>query len=121
MHEYSIVTALIEQCEQYASANQASKVTQVVIKLGILSGVEPALLKTAFDTFKLEGICHDASLVINIQPLVISCAACGSKTEHKLRNVICSHCQSADTTVLDGEDMMLMQLELEQNELKLTR
>ncbi|MGS0680722.1 hydrogenase maturation nickel metallochaperone HypA/HybF [Shewanella sp. 125m-7] len=113
MHEYSIVTALIEQCEQHAIANDATKITQVVIKLGVLSGVEPELLKTAFETFKLEGICRDASLIMNIQPLVISCATCGGHTEHEQRNVMCSHCQSTNTTVLDGEDMMLMQLELE--------
>lgn len=48
MHEYSIVGALIEQCEQHARDNNADKVTRVAIKVGILSGVEPALLETAF-------------------------------------------------------------------------
>lgn len=68
MHEYSIVGALIEQCEEQAIANDANKVTRVAIKVGILSGVEPALLRTAFETFKLEGICHDAVLEITEQP-----------------------------------------------------
>lgn len=54
MHEYSIVGALFEQCEQHAVANDVTKVTRVAIKVGILSGVEPALLETAFQTFKLE-------------------------------------------------------------------
>ncbi|ABZ76830.1 hydrogenase expression/synthesis HypA [Shewanella halifaxensis HAW-EB4] len=114
MHEYSIVTALIEECERHAFANNASKVSRVEIKLGILSGVEPELLRTAFETFKLEGICREANLVMNIQPLVLRCLDCGQSTEHSERSVICSHCQSGQTKVLDGEDMMLMQLELEQ-------
>ncbi|HCE53307.1 MAG TPA: hydrogenase maturation nickel metallochaperone HypA, partial [Shewanella baltica] len=33
MHEYSIVSALIEQCEQHALANHAAKITRVDIKL----------------------------------------------------------------------------------------
>ena len=115
MHEYSIVTALIEQCEQLALDNNAQAITRVEIKLGILSGVEPSLLNTAFDTFKLEGICSNADLIMHIQPLVIACNNCGQQTEHKQRNVICSHCESNNTRVLDGEDMILMQLELEQN------
>lgn len=114
MHEYSIVTALIEECERHAQANNADKITRVEIKLGILSGVEPELLKTAFETFKLEGMCRDAELVMNIQPLLLSCLTCGASTEHHDRSVICGHCQSGQTKVLDGEDMLLMQLELEQ-------
>ncbi|PKG73775.1 hydrogenase maturation nickel metallochaperone HypA [Shewanella sp. GutCb] len=114
MHEYSIVTALIEECEKFAQQNDANKVTRVSIKLGILSGVEPSLLKTAFETFKLEGICAEATLEMNIQPLVISCLSCNNESIHDQRNIVCSHCQSTHTEVLDGEDMMLMQLELEQ-------
>ncbi|WOT03679.1 hydrogenase maturation nickel metallochaperone HypA [Shewanella youngdeokensis] len=113
MHEYSIVTALIEECENHAAQNDANKVSRVDIKVGILSGVEPALLQTAFDTFKLEGICAEATLNMNIQPLVLNCFSCHQQTTHKERTVVCSHCQSTDTKVLDGEDMMLMQLELE--------
>ena len=115
MHEYSIVGALIEQCEQHARDNNADKVTRVAIKVGILSGVEPALLETAFQTFKLEGICHDAEFEMNVQPLVLSCLECGQETIHTERSIICQHCGSNHTQVLDGEDLMLMQLEVEQS------
>ncbi len=54
MHEYSIVSSLIEQCEQHAREQHSTKITRVAIKVGVLSGVEPELLKTAFETFKLE-------------------------------------------------------------------
>ncbi|CEO38954.1 hydrogenase maturation nickel metallochaperone HypA [Photobacterium kishitanii] len=116
MHEYSIVGALIEQCEQHARDNDANKVTRVTIKVGILSGVEPALLETAFQTFKLEGICHDAEFEMHIQPLVLSCLECGQETIHNERSIICQHCHSNRTHVLDGEDLMLMQLEVEQSQ-----
>ncbi|WP_058119978.1 hydrogenase maturation nickel metallochaperone HypA [Photobacterium kishitanii] len=116
MHEYSIVGALIEQCEQHARDNDANKVTRVAIKVGILSGVEPALLETAFQTFKLEGICHDAEFEMHIQPLVLSCLECGQETIHNERSIICQHCHSNRTHVLDGEDLMLMQLEVEQTQ-----
>ncbi|PSW62502.1 hydrogenase maturation nickel metallochaperone HypA [Photobacterium kishitanii] len=116
MHEYSIVGALIEQCEQHARDNDANKVTRVAIKVGILSGVEPALLETAFQTFKLEGICHDAEFEMHIQPLVLSCLECEQETIHNERSIICQHCHSNRTHVLDGEDLMLMQLEVEQSQ-----
>ena len=60
MHEYSIVQALLEQCEEHAKANDSTKITKVVTKIGKLSGVEPHLLETAFETFKeRKGVCRD--------------------------------------------------------------
>jgi len=115
MHEYSIVSALMEQCEAHAKANQAHRITKVVIKVGVLSGVEPNLISTAFDTFKLDSICHDAELVTILQNLVIKCHSCEVQSEHNERSVICPHCGSYHTSVLDGEDLILMQLELETN------
>lgn len=116
MHEYSIVSALIEQCEQYAKANQATKVTRVEIKLGVMSGVEPALLQTAFETFKLDGICREAKLCMTLQPLVIKCVDCLQESVLDERSIVCPACNSYHTRVLDGEDMLLMQLEMEQAE-----
>ena len=52
MHEYSIVQSLLQSCEEHAAANDSDKVTKVVVKIGNLSGVEPDLLATAFNTFK---------------------------------------------------------------------
>ena len=67
MHEYSIVQSLIDSCDEHAKKNSAKKVTKVVIKIGVLSGVEPHLLSEAFEAFKKDTICHEANLVINIQ------------------------------------------------------
>lgn len=116
MHEYSIVSALIEQCERHALENRANKITRIDIKLGVMSGVEPSLLQTAFDTFKLDGICKEALLNLQIQPLVILCQDCQAESVLSERTVICPACHSFHTRVLDGEDMLLMQLEMEQDE-----
>ncbi|MCG9696455.1 hydrogenase/urease nickel incorporation protein HypA [Shewanella sp. Isolate11] len=113
MHEYSIVTALLEQCEQHAETNQASAITKVVIKIGLLSGVEPSLLATAFDTFKLEGRAKTAELEIQHQPIVIQCHQCHERNELKERTIICPQCNSFDTQIVEGEELLLMQLELE--------
>ncbi|WP_144208021.1 hydrogenase maturation nickel metallochaperone HypA [Shewanella donghaensis] len=112
MHEYSIVTSLIEQIEQLARDNNANEIIKVKIKVGVLSGVEPQLLATAFETFKLDGICHNAELDMNIQPLVIHCRHCDTETELTERNIVCPTCHGTDTHVMDGEQMMLMQLEM---------
>ena len=113
MHEYSIVQALLEQCEHYAEANEAEKITKVVVKIGRLSGVEPHLLETAFNTFKENGICDGAEFVMHLQPVVIRCNGCRKETVLEELNYRCSHCESIDVAVTDGEEMLLMSLEMQ--------
>jgi len=113
VHEYSIVQSLLDSCEENAKVNNATKVSKVVVKIGVMSGVEPDLLQTAFDTFKEKTICNDALFIINIQPIVIRCNSCNEESTLKKSEYTCPKCQSVELDVLDGEDMYLMQLEME--------
>lgn len=113
MHEYSIVQALLEQCEGYAAANAAETITKVVVKIGRYSGVEPHLLEVAFNTFKEKTVCDGAEFVMNIQPLVISCRGCGRQSTLEEPRYCCPHCESTDVGVDEGEEMYLMSLEME--------
>ena len=113
MHEYSIVQSLLESCEEHAKQNEAKEVTKVVVKIGVLSGVEPDLLKTAFDTFKEQTVCHNADFIMNIQKIMIECHNCNTQSELEKNEFSCPKCDSTDIKVLDGEDMFLMSLEME--------
>ena len=113
MHEYSIVQALLEQCENHVKANDATKVTKVVTKIGKLSGVEPHLLETAFETFKEKTVCDGAEFVMNLQNLVLYCNECKKESEQSEVRYLCMHCQSTNVSVVDGEEMYLMTLEME--------
>ena len=113
MHEYSIVQSLLESCEEHARQNEVFKVTKVVVKIGVLSGVEPELLQTAFDTFKEKTICESAEFSINIQKVEIFCNRCNANSTLQKNEFSCPKCQSVDLKVTDGEDMYLMSLELE--------
>ncbi len=113
MHEYSIVQALLDSCEQHAVENDAKEVTKVVVKIGVMSGVEPHLLKEAFDTFKDKTMCENAEFVMNIQKVKIACNDCNSENELEKNEYLCPKCSSSNINVIDGEEMFLMSLELE--------
>ena len=113
MHEYSIVQALMEQVETLARENEAERVTKVVVKIGVMSGVEPHLLEIAFDTFKEKSICESAEFVLNIQPLRIHCQECNTQSELDEIAYCCPQCESLRVEVVDGEDMFLMSLEMQ--------
>lgn len=112
MHEYSIVQSLLESCEDYAKQNEANEVTKVVVKIGVLSGVEPDLLKTAFDTFKEKTVCNDAVFEMIVQKIKISCNNCKTESTLEKHEFSCPSCENTDINVIDGEDMYLMSLEM---------
>lgn len=113
MHEYSIVQSLLDSCEENARENSATKVTKVLVKIGVMSGVEPELLRTAFDTFKESTMCEEAEFIINHQKVIIKCHSCLSESTLEKLEYCCPKCQSTELDIIDGEDMYLMQLELE--------
>ena len=112
MHEYSVVQALLEQVQELATQNEATEVTKVIVKIGVMSGVEPHLLEVAFETFKEKTICQNAHFIMNIQPLVLNCQSCHSKSEVQTAHYCCPQCESLNVNVDDGEDMYLMSLEM---------
>ena len=116
MHEFSIVDSLLHLAEEHAVKNNAKKVTKLEVKIGVLSGVEPDLLKTAFETFKEGTICEDAEFIMNIQPVVIKCKKCGFEGTLKKDEYLCPSCSSNEIEITDGEEMYLMSLELENDE-----
>ncbi len=113
MHEYSIVQALLEQCEHHAALHEASSITKVVVKIGAYSGVEPHLLAVAFDTFKEGGVCAGAEFVMNVQPLILECLSCGRESTLEEPFYRCPGCESTRVRVIEGEEMYLMSLEME--------
>lgn len=113
MHEYSIVQALLNQCEDIAKENKAKRVMKVVSKIGVMSGVEIHLLQTAFDTFKEGTICDGAEFIINHQKIKLHCNACEAEFEIDEMTYKCVECESLNVKVIDGEDMYLMSLEME--------
>jgi hydrogenase nickel insertion protein HypA len=113
MHEYSIVQALLNQCEDIAKENSASKIKKVITKIGVMSGVETHLLQIAFDTFKEKTMCDGAEFIMNVQKLKLHCNGCGAEFEIDEHRYQCLDCESLDVKVIDGEDMYLMSLEME--------
>ena len=113
MHEYSIVQSLIESCEEHVTANSASKVSKVVVKIGVMSGVEPHLLERAFELFKEGTVCDGCLFVMQIQKVKIVCKSCHRESELEKNEYSCPNCKSVNIEVIDGEEMFLMQLELE--------
>ena len=109
MHEYSIVQALIERVEQEAAARGAKRVVRLWVSLGELSGVEPQLLTTAYDTFRERTICEGAPMELERVPASWTCRRCACPVIGALR---CEQCQTP-ATLITGDEILLNRIEME--------
>ena len=76
MHEYSLVQSLVERVEQEARARGALAVHRLSVRVGELSGVDPELFRTAYETFREGTICARAPLTLTAVAATWSCPRC---------------------------------------------
>jgi hydrogenase nickel incorporation protein HypA/HybF len=112
MHELSIIANLYEIMEEKAREQGAKKITFVKLQVGILSGVVPSFLETAFDIFKKNTMASDATLEIEKVLLKIRCESCGAEKTYDELIYICTECGSAQIKILDGTELILEKMDL---------
>jgi hydrogenase nickel incorporation protein HypA/HybF len=111
MHEYSIVRALLDRVEAEAASRGATAVRRVEVTIGELSGVEPDLLATAYDTFRAASICRAADLAIRRTPARWGCPRCGSPVERGAL-LECPAC-GGPPRLQSGDEIVLERIEME--------
>lgn len=107
MHEASIVRALLTQVCEIQQAHQGLPVREVRLQLGPLSGVEAALLVSAFDLLVPETSAVGARLTVEPVPLEAACSACGTTFQPPRFRMTCPACQSTCTRIMRGDSVML--------------
>ena len=113
MHELAICQSLMDQVETIASERNALSVTSIIIGMGPLSGVEAQLLKNAYPIASAGTIAEHAELIIEHLPVRVQCTQCGSESDALPNKLLCKQCGDWRTTLLSGDEMMLMSVELE--------
>ena len=114
MHELSISNAMLRQVALLVDRHGATGVSEITLRLGPLSGVEPALLRAAYMQSRADTPAAHADLVIVDAPVRIlcrRCAAVGEVTGRPLR-LVCQACGNDDTRLLGGDEMLLESVEL---------
>ena len=112
MHELSICQGLMTKVEQVAVENGATSVETIFLSVGPLSGVEPLLLKRAFEIARLGTIAESAELDIHTGPIIVECSECGASSEVRLYHLVCGSCGNWRVRVTQGEELLLLSLEL---------
>jgi len=111
MHEYSIVQALIDRASEEARKRGAIAVKGLSVRLGALAGVEPELLKIAYETFRERTLCADASLDIRRVEALWQCPDCGRSFPSGAQ-LACPDCR-VPARLSQGDEIFLDRIEME--------
>ncbi|MEW6046734.1 MAG: hydrogenase maturation nickel metallochaperone HypA [Bacillota bacterium] len=105
---------LLEQAGRVAAARGAGRVEAVEVRVGDLSGVEPDALQFAFEAAREAfPLCVHARLKVERVPLKVRCPACGHEGPPSPMSFACSGCGSPRTTVVTGEELELVAVEVD--------
>ncbi len=113
MHELAVCQSLIDQVEDIALQKNAKIVCAIIIGIGPLSGVESQLLKNAYTVASAGTIAENAELIVEDLPIRVKCTKCGSESDALPNKLICKQCGDWRTTLISGDEMMLLSVELE--------
>ena len=123
MHELAICQALMTQVQQLAEEQGAQVVERIVLSVGALSGVDPGLLKRAFEVTRAGTVAAAAELEIRSGPIRVACRSCGADSQAVPNRLLCARCGDWKVDVTTGEELLLVSLELSemQRDSRLTR
>ncbi len=110
MHEYSLVSAMVDRVLHEARERSAVAVHRLAVRIGSLSGVEPELFASAF-TLVRQGLLADATLDIRRSEAEWACPGCGAAIDAggPLR---CAGCE-LPARLVTGDEILLEQIEME--------
>ena len=113
MHEASLVWSLLKQVECLADEHHSTAVKRIEVEIGPLSGVEPLLVRSAFEMLALGSVASAAELVITEVDLKAQCQACGGEFVLDAFRFVCPQCASRSIRVTHGDEFRLLNVMLE--------
>jgi hydrogenase nickel incorporation protein HypA/HybF len=114
MHEYSIVQSLLGRVQESIRAYDVAAVRGLRVRIGALSGVDPGLLRTAYELCVPGTFCEGATLEIEEVPVRWRCPACGLDAADG-QTLTCASCGVA-LALMEGEEIVLEKIDLEVND-----
>jgi hydrogenase nickel incorporation protein HypA/HybF len=111
MHEFSIVTNIVDIAIESADQNGLKNVSCVEIEVGKASGIEPSAMEFAWESARKDTILENARLVMNFIPLCLQCRKCGMQYEPDEMYEPCPACGDFNARIISGKELRVVAIE----------
>jgi hydrogenase nickel incorporation protein HypA/HybF len=115
VHELAICSALLDEVERVVRENRALRAVLIVVRVGPLAGVEPALLRSAYSIASAGTAAAGAELLLEEAPVRVRCRQCHAESGVASNELSCPHCGCLSTQLISGEELLLARVELERD------
>ncbi len=112
MHEYSLVSHLLELLEELAAEGKWPSPVKVHLRVGALRQVVPEILTSCYASCVEGTFFEGSSLELEILPLVWQCEACGHFWEGEPGKRSCPLCGSPESLLTGGEELEIASVEV---------
>jgi len=113
MHELSIALSILDAAAEAAEQHGTARVRAIHLKLGLLSGVVPKALLSAYELAREGSSLAEAELVIVEIPVVAYCPNCRAPRAVTVQLLCCAECGTPTPEVLSGRELEVVALEIE--------
>jgi hydrogenase nickel incorporation protein HypA/HybF len=114
MHELSIALSILDLAEEEATRQGGTRILEIHLKLGPLSGVVKEALLSAFDLARASAQSAEARLVIEETPVRVHCPACrATRGVVSVQDMRCAECGAPSAEVLSGRDLEVVAMEIQ--------
>ena len=113
MHELSITQSIIDIILKKSKEAQASRITQVNLVIGELSGFVPDCIKFYFDFLSKGTLTEGAVLNFQLIPARLRCRDCSTTFSPQGGDGICPECYSLSMEIIGGREFYIESMEVE--------
>ena len=113
MHEFGITENIITIALDKASEAQASKITQINLVMGELSGFVQDCIQFYFDSLSKDTIAQEAVVHFESVPAQLRCQNCSTIFHPQDALWSCPGCQGQSVEILKGRELYIESMEVE--------
>lgn len=113
MHEFSIALSIIEIAEKEAKKVSSSEVSELVLDIGTMAGIEYHALDFAMESATKNTMLEKAKIIVNKIPAKGKCKSCGHEFEVETAFDQCPKCNEFVIEIMSGKELKIKSLVVE--------
>jgi hydrogenase nickel incorporation protein HypA/HybF len=110
MHEFSLAQDVVEIAAREAEKHKVTRILELEIEVGVLSGVEPDTFQTALEMISEGTLISDTLIKIIRKPGKGICQTCHKEFEMKDRLTLCPGCDNFPSEISGGLEFRVISI-----------
>jgi hydrogenase nickel incorporation protein HypA/HybF len=113
LHEMALVSSIFKILNDKIQEYQVSRVMQVKLVVGEMTGVEDMTMRSCFELFAETTPVEGAKLVIERIPIKAKCLSCGNEFIIRGWSYQCPECSNTGIRIISGKELYIDSIEAE--------